>query len=186
MTKPQIALNLIRQVMEQGVAPSIVLADAGYGNETVFGDQVTALGLVYAVGIGPGTSVWAPGTAPLPAKKWTGNGRPPTCLRHDAKHKPVSVKKLAQSLAQDAWQIIRWREGVDQELSSRFARLRVRPAHRDHKLNHPTSGRVAADRMAQGRRRAKYWFSTLPVEIAFDKMVDIVKLRWRIERDYQG
>ena len=76
-TKPQIVLNLIRQVMEQGVPPSIVLADAGYGNETVFRDQVTALGLVDAVGISPATSVWTPGTAPLPAKQWTGNGRPP-------------------------------------------------------------------------------------------------------------
>lgn len=185
-TKPQIALNLIRQVMEQGVPPSIVLADAGYGNETVFRDQVTALGLVYAVGISPATSVWAPGTAPLPAKQWTGNGRPPTYLRRDAKHKPVSVKKLAQSLAQDAWHIITWREGVNQELSSRFARLRVRPAHRDYKLNTPRAEEwLLIEWPTDEDEPTKYWFSTLPVEIAFDKMVDIVKLRWRIERDYQ-
>jgi len=31
----------------------------------------------------------------------------------------------------------------------------------------------------------KYWFSTLPEDIAFRDLVDIAKLRWRIERDYQ-
>ena len=31
----------------------------------------------------------------------------------------------------------------------------------------------------------KYWLSTLPDTIAFDRLVDIAKLRWRIERDYQ-
>src|SRR6476469_6469161 len=31
----------------------------------------------------------------------------------------------------------------------------------------------------------KYWLSTLPNDIAFDRLVDLAKLRWRIERDYQ-
>ena len=32
---------------------------------------------------------------------------------------------------------------------------------------------------------AKYWLSTLPKNITFRKLVDLTKLRWRIERDYQ-
>ena len=31
----------------------------------------------------------------------------------------------------------------------------------------------------------KYWLSTLPKNITFRKLVDLTKLRWRIERDYQ-
>ena len=31
----------------------------------------------------------------------------------------------------------------------------------------------------------KYWLSTLPEDIAFHRLVDLAKLRWRIERDYQ-
>src|SRR5262249_747295 len=31
----------------------------------------------------------------------------------------------------------------------------------------------------------KYWLSTLPEDVAFRELVDIAKLRWRIERDYQ-
>jgi hypothetical protein len=30
----------------------------------------------------------------------------------------------------------------------------------------------------------KYWLSTLPGDITFHRLVDIAKLRWRIERDY--
>jgi SRSO17 transposase len=30
----------------------------------------------------------------------------------------------------------------------------------------------------------KYWMSTIPANIGFRQFVDIVKLRWRIERDY--
>src|SRR5204863_398409 len=31
----------------------------------------------------------------------------------------------------------------------------------------------------------KYWLSTLPENIGFARLVDLAKLRWRIERDYQ-
>jgi SRSO17 transposase len=31
----------------------------------------------------------------------------------------------------------------------------------------------------------KYWLSSLPRNIAFDRLVDITMMRWRIERDYQ-
>lgn len=31
----------------------------------------------------------------------------------------------------------------------------------------------------------KFWLSTLPETIAFDRLVDITMMRWRIERDYQ-
>ena len=44
-TKPAIALRQIRQALEQGLPPAPVLADAGYGNETRFREEITELGL---------------------------------------------------------------------------------------------------------------------------------------------
>lgn len=32
---------------------------------------------------------------------------------------------------------------------------------------------------------AKYWLATLPETVSFDRLVELVKLRWGIERDYQ-
>src|ERR1044072_83246 len=31
-----------------------------------------------------------------------------------------------------------------------------------------------------------YWLATLPAGVAFERMVDLAKLRWRIEGDYLG
>ena len=31
----------------------------------------------------------------------------------------------------------------------------------------------------------KFWLSTLPEDTAFERMIDITMMRWRIERDYQ-
>ena len=88
-------MEQIRAALEAGVAPATVLADAGYGIDTDFRDGITALGLSYVVGIQSSTSLWPPGTAPLPPKRWRGRGRPPSLIRRDAKHKPVSAKQLA-------------------------------------------------------------------------------------------
>ena len=86
------------------------------------------------------------------------------------------------ALTAEHWQTITWREASNTSLTSRFARLRVRPAHDKHSaaaeqwlLIEWPEGEAAPDH---------YWLATLPNDIAFDQMVDQAKLRWRIERDY--
>jgi SRSO17 transposase len=185
-TKPKIAIDLIRQAKAQGVSMGVTLADAAYGNNTDFRDDLTALGLTYAVGINPTTTVWAPGTEPLPPKKWRGAGRRPTHLRRNTRHKPISAKKLAMRLPEDAWQTITWREGTNKELMSRFARVRVRPAHKDTSRSEPRPEEWLLIEWPDGEKEpTKYGLSTLPEDTPFETLVDIAKLRWRVERDYE-
>src|SRR5215211_6405718 len=54
-----------------------------YGVDTAFRTALTGWGLLYVVGIQSSTTLWPPGTAPLPAKPWSGKGRPPTRVRRD-------------------------------------------------------------------------------------------------------
>jgi len=184
LTKPEIALKQIVKAYEDGVPQGAVLMDAGYGVNTALREGVTALGLSYVAGILPQTSVWAPGSAPLPPKPWTGQERPPKLLRRDDGHQPVSVKELALSLPQSAFETITWREGACETLSSRFARVRVR-LHRDCDLTEPRPEEWLLIEWPQREAEpAKYWFSTLPEDIDFTSLIDITKLRWRIERDY--
>ena len=184
-TKPEIALAQIAQALAGGVPQGTVLMDAGYGVNTALRDGVTALGLSYVAGVLPQTSVWAPGATALPPKPWTGRGRPPKRMRRDGEHQPVSVKELAVSLPQSAFETIVWREGACEPLSSRFARARVCPAHRDDNLTEPRPEEWLLIEWPEGEAEpAKYWFSTLPEDIDFTWLVDITKLRWRIERDY--
>jgi SRSO17 transposase len=95
-TKPEIALEQLGWAHEAGLPRGVALLDAGYGNNTALRDGITALEMPYAVGISATTTVWAPGTAPLPAKqRRSGRGRPAKRLRRDRKHRPLSVKALA-------------------------------------------------------------------------------------------
>src|SRR5215468_2818450 len=66
-----------------------------------------------------------------------------------------------------------------------FARVRVRPAHRDYWLAESRPEEWLLIEWPEGEEvPTKYWFSTLPANIGFRQFVDMVKLRWRIERDY--
>jgi len=90
----------------------------------------------------------------------------------------LAVKALALSLPKDAWKTITWREGVDDMLTSRFARLRVRPAHRDYNLTEPRPEEwLLIEWPADEDEPAKYWLSTLAADIGFDTLVDMTKLR---------
>ena len=133
-TKPQIALAQIARLIEQGAPRHCVLADAGYGVDTAFRAGLSELGLPYAVGVTGAVTVWPPGHAPLPPQPYSGRGNVPTRLRlGDAKHeRPLSIKELAFDLAPPQWQTIEWREGSNFTLRSRFARVRIRAAHREH------------------------------------------------------
>jgi SRSO17 transposase len=185
-TKPEIALEQIDAACKAGLPRGVVLMDAGYGCNTALRASVSALALSYVAGIMPNTSVWISGTGPLPPKKWSGQGRPPKLIRRDNKHQPISVKKLALGLPTRAWRTIKWREGTTAQLSSRFARVRVRVAHRDYKLTEGRPQEWLLIEWPKGENEpTKYWLSTLPKNISFHRLVDIAKLRWRIERDYQ-
>jgi SRSO17 transposase len=107
-------------------------------------------------------------------------------MRRDDKHRPASVKALALSLPKRAWRTIAWREGAAEPLRSRFARLRVRAAHRDEWRAKPRPEEWLLIEWPKGEAEpTKYWLSTLPQNMAFPSLVDTAKLRWRIERDYQ-
>jgi len=185
-TKPELALEQIRAACEAGLPRGAVLMDAGYGGNTELRRSITALDLAYVAGILPNTTVWAPGSAPARPKAWSGRGRPPSLMRRDSRHQPISVKALAQSLPAKAWRTVTWREGTAEPLASRFARVRVRAAHRDYNL---TAARPEEWLLIEWPKSEaepiKYWFSSLPEKIAFNRLVDLAKLRWRIERDYQ-
>lgn len=185
-TKPQIALDQIRAAGRSGVPRGAVLADAAYGNDHGFRSAITAEGLAYAVGILSTTSVWPSGLEPIPAKPWSGRGRPTSRLRRDETHRPQSVKALAMSLPARAWRKAIWREGTNDVLSSRFAAVRVRPAHRDHERSAPHAVEWLLIEWPKGDDEpARYWLSTLPEATPLKDLVDLAKLRWRIERDYQ-
>jgi SRSO17 transposase len=94
----------------------------------------------------------------------------------------------SERLPAEAWNDVEWREGSNEplSLSSRFAAVRVLPASRDHKLIEPHPVKWLVVEWPEGETEpAKYWLSTLPENTPLAVLVDVIKLRWRIERDYE-
>ena len=62
----------------------------------------------------------------------------------------------------------------------------MRAAHQDEWRTEPRDEEWLLIEWPEGDAEpAKYWLATVPPDIPFDRMVDLAKLRWRIERDYQ-
>lgn len=169
-SKPEIALEQIKAALAEGIAPGVALMDADYGRDGNLRRELRALDLTYVAAIQSSPMVWRPGTGPKPGR------RLPKAREADADL--VSVKDIALGLGKDAWKTIRWREGTAEWLSSRFARVRVRLAREAEEW-------LLIEWPKGEKAPTKYWLSNLAEDIPFDRLVDIAKLRWRIERDYQ-
>ena len=187
VTKPDMALEQIRAAKAAGVPIGIVLADAGYGNGTAWRKALSEMELEYCVGVQSVTTVWAAGTGPVPPKAKNKIGRPATRWQRVAGSTPLSVKRLAETLPPQRWRTVRWREGTNETLSSRFAAVRVRAAHRDEEgLRAPRAQQwLLIEWPVDQAEPTKYWLSTLPADTALVDLVKTAKMRWRIERDYQ-
>jgi len=164
-TKPQIALGQISAALKAGVAPGAVLMDASYGANSALRQAIAALGLFYVAAIVSSVKV-----------------RP---VREDEPKSPrVSVKTLALGLPKSAWRTITWREGTSTELRSRFARIRVRvaPIRGESRFAEET---LLIEWPEDEAEPTKFWLANVAHDISFRGLVDLAKLRWRIERDYQ-
>jgi SRSO17 transposase len=163
-TKPKIALEQIRNAYAAGV-PRAVLADTSFGANCKFRAGVSALGLKYVVAILPTIKVRRVSEAGAVSEQ------------------RLSVKQLAHRLPKHCWRTITWREGTNKKLRSRFARVRVRTA--------PISGAAARPEETlliewpEGETEpTKYWLATVDKNMSLRVLVDLAKMRWRIERDY--
>ena len=83
----------------------------------------------------------------------------------------MQAKALALGLPQEAWQAVTWREGSADWLTSRFARVRVRAAHRDEALAELRGEEwLLIEWPPDEREPTKYWFANLPDDIPFERL----------------
>jgi SRSO17 transposase len=157
-TKNEIAREQIEWACRQGLPRGVVLADVAYGKDSSLRASVSALGLMYALGIRGDALVVAAG-------------------------QQTSAEALALGLGKRAWRTIGWREGTCEPLASRFARVRVRASGAGCRPDQPEEWLLIEWPKGEAAP-TRYWLSTLPADITFERLVDITKMRWRIERDY--
>jgi SRSO17 transposase len=182
--KWRLALEMLDELREWGLAAPPVVADAGYGDITAFRAALEERKLAYLVEVRAATSAYAPEiTAEQPP--WRGSGRRPAARY---RHPPASLRALALAAGAAAACEVVWREGSRGTMSARFLALRVRPANiglrRAHGAELPI--RWLLCQWPEGAAEpSKYWLANLPAEATLADLVRLAKLRWRIELDYR-
>jgi SRSO17 transposase len=186
-SQTDLALEMIDQALAWELPRLPVVADAYYGNDFDFRQELRERQLPYAVQVEPSTVVWTedpnlPG--PLPQKP---RGRP-------RKHPPArdlppvrDLRAVAEQLPAAAWHSVTWRQGSRGPQRSRFAKLPVWAAHR-WKREHPPRVRewLLVEWPAESSAPVKFWLAQLgPQPLGLRRLVRTAKARWRVELDYR-
>jgi len=155
-SKPQIALEQFQAACAAGVPAGVALMDPAYGTDSSLRSGIGELERSYVAG------VWSSIKVRSAARRGDPGPR-------------MSVKEIARSLPHHAWRTIKWREGTNDQLRSRFARVRVHAS--------PTRGRRGQPEETlliewpEGEAEpTHYWLSNLDKNISFLRLVDLAKM----------
>lgn len=180
--KWELAIDLLDDALSWDLRPRLMLADSGYGDSTEFRDALVERGCNYLVGIAGKRLAWAPGSNPRPP---TPNphkpGRNPTRYR-DGNRKPRSLAEIARALPFRKYVCPDGKGGTK---SGHFAFARLRLAERRTKGRPPSDELWLIAEHRPGNDEYKYYVSDLPAATPNRELARFVKLRWRVERDYQ-
>lgn len=179
--KWQIAVALLDEALSWGLKPRLTLADAGYGDSTDFRDALIARSCPYLVGISGDHTAWPPGSNPRLPSHSPGPGRPRTQYR-DGNRKPRAIAEIAKTLDYRAYTCV---DGKGETKTGNFAFARVRLAERRTKGRPPTDELWLICEHRPGNNEYKFYVSNLPSTTSKRDLARLVKLRWRVERDYQ-
>src|SRR4051812_21554118 len=184
--KWRLALEMIDGLVGWGLAPPVVVADAGYGDIAEFRDGLSTRGRAWVVQVQGVLSAHAEDAVPARVPT-SGRGRP---SRPRYRTRPVALREHVLAAGRAAVQRVTWRQGSRGPMRSHFVVLRVRPAGHHQAARRAADGSLPAGGVL-GRRRpgaaepTDYWLSSLPADTPLAKLVQLAKIRWRIEHDYR-
>jgi len=182
-TKPEIALELLRQAVARGsVRARWLAADALYGNSPAFRDGVAALSLYYFTAISCDTLIWRRQVALL-VPSYTGKGRKPTKLRlKTPSNAPYRVDELAKRLPKSAWKRTTIKEGSKGPIVSDVAIMRVTEV-RDG-LPGPRLWLVIRRNVADPSD-VRYYLSNAPETTTEAELARLLGMRWPVELTFE-
>lgn len=184
--KWRLAITLLRRARAAGVTFTAVLADAAYGDVTVFRDTLHRLKLPYAVGISSHLTVFRGTPRIAPPRAAPGGGRPPTRFRLLDPVNPLAVSQVVAAVPARAWCRITWRnDHQPTRWRAEFVALRVTPAHQWRAGQLSPEVWLLAQRAVGSTKVAKYFFIHLPATTALKHLVWLAHQRWAIEQQYQ-
>jgi len=182
--KWRLALTLLRQVRASGIKVTAVLADAEFGDNSLFRAMLHRLRLPYAVGISADVSAF-PDTPRFVWRTVAGPGRPRK--RPELAPHVHALSAAALAAMQRSWRVISWRNRRDgRQWMAEVAALRVTPA-RDWKRRRllPEVWLLCERHLVGEASELKFHFVNLPVTASLHAIVTLAHQRWAIEQQYQ-
>jgi SRSO17 transposase len=194
LEKWRLAVAILEELLAWGLAPQMVVADAGYGQSAAFRHALRTRALEYVVSVRGDESAHPGGAGPV-APAYGGAGRRPLPrYRTDA----LSLRELAVADGRRAFRQVTWRQGSRGAMRSRFRVLQVRPAGKvarslaaaDAGGSAAWDGVLAAETLlvewpTGASEPTDYWLTSLPPDTPIARLVRQAKIRWRIEHDYR-
>ena len=181
--KWRLAVTLLRQLRASGVKVTAVLADAEFGDNSLFRAMLHRLRLPYAVGISSDVTAFRG----APAFVWrtiTGPGRPRKRPELAAGVRALSAAALAAQ--QTRWHSIRWRNRRDgHEWTAEATALRVTPARDWKRRRVMPEVWLLCEREPSDPTSLKYFFVSLPATASLRQLITLAHQRWAIEQQYQ-
>jgi len=183
-SKPEIALDELQRLLQAGVSFGAAVTDAGYGISAPFRRGLSALGLLWAVGIPRIQKVYPAGVQLVSAPRTRGGPRKTLIPDQEA----MAAEAM---LAKASWRRITWRHGTKGPLRARFAAVRVRVADGPEvRLQGRTGQHLPGDEVwLVGEHRSsgerKYYLSNLPPEASLKRLASLIKARWVCEQAHQ-
>lgn len=168
-TKPELALDMVRRALDDGVPRGVVLGDSAYGTGAAFRLTLRKLGLHYSVGVHSNTTVLEVGRS----------------IGSDAK--AINLRDLAFKLmAKRKFRRCTWRAGTKSDLSARFAMCRVLPcSEKEREPPERESVWLLIEWRDGDPEPANYFFSSLPKSTRRKTLIRLTMQRWRTERVYE-
>ncbi|WSK03479.1 IS701 family transposase [Kitasatospora sp. NBC_01300] len=192
--KWRLAVDALEELISWGLAPQVVVADAGYGQSAAFRHALRSRGLDYIVAVRGDETAHRHDAEPV-APAYGGAGRR-TLPRY--RTDSVALHELATEGGRRAFRQVTWRQGSRGAMRSRFRVLQVRPAGKiPRTLAAAEAGGGAAwngvlpaetllvEWPPGATAPTDYWLTNLPPDTVIRRLVRLAKIRWRIEHDYR-
>ena len=178
-TKPQIAAAWIRSVViNEAVRLDWITADAVYGENGEFLDELEALSLRDLVAVPVRTTVWTVDPSRcVPAS--SGRGQPPKRPTREAVR---TVAEVVAALPATAWQALAVREGATGPLTFQFARVRVWAVR--HRRPGPPIW-LLVRRSLEPDPEVKYHVSNAAAEETLETLALVSSCRYRVEEVFE-
>jgi SRSO17 transposase len=181
--KWRLALTLLRQVRASGVKITAVLADAEFGDNSLFRGMLHRLRLPYAVGISSDVTAFV-GTPRFVWRSGRGPGRPRKRPELVTGVRALSAAALAAQ--QTRWRSISWRnrrKGC--QWTAEVAAVRVTPARDWKRRRLLPEVWLLCERQGGDPSQLKFFFINLPATATLAQLVRLAHQRWAIEQQYQ-